>query len=625
MPTSEGPTRGVVDYVLAELRSGTRTPEDVLADLREFSIWDRASLLRLREQLERAAAVAGQDEAAAARLRPQHFEQLARGIDAWVRSMDDDEGDATEELADPDVPLGSAMLVPETARGAAAGDDQSALELRPGLVLRDRYLLGPAVARGGQAIVFRARDLRRDVAHGDEAEVAIKVLRDDRASPAAVARLRREVRQTQALHLPGVVRMFDLDCDRGTWFIVMELLDGVSLRTRLMRGMTQPLLAAESLRIASVCAGVLSHAHRRGIVHGDFKPGNVFLEEPGDGVRVLDFGAAADIQPAPPRGTLDLETVSAATTRAYASPEVLQGLPADPRDDLFSLACVTYEMLAGRHPFGWVPANEARARALEVTPLAGLSPVQNAALARGLAWTREGRPATVAAWLDALVLPRMDDEPPLAAAGAATTVAPRAFPWGRAALGAVALIALLLGLLTWQSRTSPDGAAPGTQPQTLLESTPATNAGAGPVQPRPSALEEQLVDATTPSEIEAAPVVPAPVKRKPVRVEVESATLTIAESSPAAAVILRRIGDPAPPLSVTWRLADGSALAGEDYVASKGGTARFRSGQMERTIFVPLVDDATPELEEFFTLKLSSRAVKIGGESRVVITIRDDD
>ena len=345
----------------------------------------------------------------------------------------------------------------------AAGDDQRAPELRPGLVLRDRYLLGAAVARGGQSIVFRARDLRRDVADGDEAEVAIKVLRDDRTSPAAVARLRREVRQTQALHLPGVVRMFDLDCDRGTWFIIMELLEGVSLRTRLMRGMTQPLSATEALRIASVCAGVLSHAHRRGIVHGDFKPGNVFLEEPGDGVRVLDFGAAADIHPAPPRGTLDLETVSAATTRTYASPEVLQGLPADPRDDLFSLACVTYEMLAGRHPFGWVPANEARARALEVAPLEGLSPVQNAALARGLAWTRDGRPATVAAWLDALVPPRLQDASPGAAAGAATTVAPRAFPWGRAALGAVALLALLLGLVTWQSRTSPDGAVPATQ------------------------------------------------------------------------------------------------------------------------------------------------------------------
>jgi hypothetical protein len=115
------------------------------------------------------------------------------------------------------------------------------------------------------------------------------------------------------------------------------------------------------------------------------------------------------------------------------------------------------------------------------------------------------------------------------------------------------------------------------------------------------------------------------VKRKPVRVEVEGTAITIAESAPAAVVMLRRIGDPAPALAVTWRLADGSALAGEDYVASKSGTARFRSGQMERTIFVPLVDDATPEPEESFTLKLSSRAVKIGGEPSVVITIRDDD
>jgi hypothetical protein len=275
-------------------------------------------------------------------------------------------------------------------------------------------------------------------------------------------------------------------------------------------------------------------------------------------------------------------------------------------------------MLAGRHPFGWVPANEARARALEVAPVEGLSPVQNAALARGLAWTRDGRPATVAAWLDALVPPRLQDEPPDKAAVAVTAAAPRAFPWARAALGAIALLALLLGLATWHSRT---------QSRVLPESVPATNNKAGPILPKPSVLKEPLVDAATPSAIMAVPATPAPapVKRKPVRVEVENAAVTIAESAPAAVVMLRRIGDPSPPLSVTWRLADGSALAGEDYAASKSGTARFRSGQMERTIFVPLVDDATPELEEFFTLQLSSRTVQIGGESRVVITVRDDD
>jgi hypothetical protein len=151
----------------------------------------------------------------------------------------------------------------------------------------------------------------------------------------------------------------------------------------------------------------------------------------------------------------------------------------------------------------------------------------------------------------------------------------------------------------------------------------------GPILPAPGATEARPVDATNPAAVVATPatpeLAPAPVKRKPVRVEVENVSVTIAESAPAAVVMLRRIGDPSPPLSVTWRLADGSALAGEDYARSKSGTARFRSGQMERTIFVPLVDDATPEPDESFTLRLSSRTVKIGGESSVVIRILDDD
>ena len=385
---------GVVKHIVDQLRRDFRSPEDVLADLPRFAEWDHESLSWLNGQLRQAHREG--------LLTGYELGRLSLGIERW-RLHANSEDEPTEIL---DERTADAAALYAASRAKL---DPAPRELSEGIVLRDRYVLGEAIARGGQSTIFRAHDLRRDAPGSDAARVAIKVLRDEYSHDAAIARLRREFRQSVAVQHPGVVRMYDLDRDGGSWFIVMELLEGMSLRARMNRTASHPIELSEAVRIAGGCAAVLATAHARGIPHGDIKPSNLFLQDNG-GIKVLDFGAAGELRPRAAGSPGDAEVIPAAATRVYASAEVLEGEPAEPRDDVFSLACVVYEMLAGRHPFDRVPANEARPRALEAAPLPALSAAGNAALARGLAWSREDRPADVEAWVRSLAEFEASDE-----------------------------------------------------------------------------------------------------------------------------------------------------------------------------------------------------------------------
>jgi serine/threonine protein kinase len=498
-------------------------------------------------------------------------------------------------------------------------------------------VLDEAIARGGHSIVFRARILRDDDGAGAGRAVAIKVLKDATPSAAAVARLKREFRQTQSLRLRGVVDMFDLECDRGTWFIAMELLDGMSLRTRLNRVATQPLGRPEALQVVAECAAVLGRAHRQGFAHGDVKPGNLFLQERG-GAKVLDFGAANDLQPAPPFVALEAERTSVVATRTYASPEVLDGQAVEPRDDVFSLACVAYEMLSGRHPFSRVPANEARVRAMQVTPIEGLAPRQNEALASALAWSRTSRPSSIEAWCDALL--NQNPVTPAAARPQANHLTPAEWlPWRW--IGAVGAVAALLLAVVWWASDDPTASAPAaiadSQPDVsqLQDEPPA-------VASPPSANASDTLESTL--TVPSAAVLQAPIATagatptspenvaRPARVSTSNrlrieadTSVRISESAPAAVVILRRSGNTAAPVTVKWHIQDGSARNDEDFTTPAGRSARLAAGQTTRAIYVPLVNDERSEPEEFFSLILQSPAEAIGESSRVTITVLDDD
>ena len=205
--------------------------------------------------------------------------------------------------------------------------------------LADRYELLGHIARGGMADVYEARDTllgRR---------VAVKVLHSQFSSDEAfVKRFRREAQAAANLSHPNIVGIYDWGQEGSTYFIVMELVEGRSLRDVLRE--EGPLLPRRAIEISAEAAAALSVAHRSGLVHRDVKPGNLLMAADGK-VKVTDFGIAR----AWDDSSELTKTGAVIGTATYFSPEQAQGVPADERSDIYALGVVMYEMLTGRPPF----------------------------------------------------------------------------------------------------------------------------------------------------------------------------------------------------------------------------------------------------------------------------------
>ena len=205
--------------------------------------------------------------------------------------------------------------------------------------------------------MYRARDERRG------RDLALKILSSDLIGDPE--RFRREIRAVAALQHPNLLSVYDVgQDDPETYFLVMEPLDGETLRTRLQRG---PLPRREALDIAVQVAQGLAAAHERGLVHRDLKPENIFLTR-GAGVKILDFGLAGGV--ASTRGPIpstDAGTVLG--TMGYMSPEQIKGELVDGPTDVFSLGVVLYEMITGTNPFIATTVAESFRRPLKASPL----------------------------------------------------------------------------------------------------------------------------------------------------------------------------------------------------------------------------------------------------------------
>lgn len=247
------------------------------------------------------------------------------------------------------------------------------------------------------------------------AAVAVKMLRPRAARTAqSSTRLQHEFQCAKKLSHPNILRVHDLQSDNGTSFMTMELGEGKLLSTLLLDHAN--LREAVARKVLQGCADALTHAHSRGVVHGDFKPGNVFVTANGS-VKIFDFGAAARLPDAAQdeAATRDPARVAAATP-AYASPEVLEGQLPERRDDVFSFACVAYELLALQHPFEHGRSTQARDVGWIPPRAWSLSAPQWQALQSALSWQREQRTAEVGTLLDALLAqpPEAVDPLPLA-------------------------------------------------------------------------------------------------------------------------------------------------------------------------------------------------------------------
>ncbi len=272
-------------------------------------------------------------------------------------------------------------------------------------MLKSQFVLDDRLGVGGMGTVYRAKDLRKVEAHDRFPYVAVKVLNADiRRHPEAFIALEREASRSQLLWHHNIVSIYDFDKDGDVPFMTMELLQGRELATMLNaypHGLPMNMVWPV---IEGMCDG-LAYAHANGVVHADFKPGNVFVTDQ-NVVKILDFGLARAVRSHHESGeeTAFDPAELAARTPVYASLEMIAGEVPEARDDLYSLAVVVYMTLTGRDPFNRLPADEAQAQNMVPERPTQLSMSQWRALRQALALKRSDRLESVAALRKALTL-----------------------------------------------------------------------------------------------------------------------------------------------------------------------------------------------------------------------------
>jgi CHASE2 domain-containing sensor protein/predicted Ser/Thr protein kinase len=258
-------------------------------------------------------------------------------------------------------PLAALLLVPSVYAAATSGrylflesrSRQREAEIREGRSVEQQFLpeamIGHDLSRyrvveklggGAMGVVYRGRDPRLG------RDVAIKVLparalADERAR----RRFRREAQALSRLNHPHIAAIHDFDSQAGTDFLVMEFVPGVPLTQRFRRG---AMAESDVVRVMNQVASALVEAHGHGVIHRDLKPENIMITRAGD-VKVLDFGIALILDSG--TGTRLTEIGHMVGTLPYMPPEVIRGVKAEPRSDLYSLGVIGFEMATGRRPF----------------------------------------------------------------------------------------------------------------------------------------------------------------------------------------------------------------------------------------------------------------------------------
>ena len=534
--------------------------------------------------------------------------------------------DSRDSLTVPGKGLEAAVFAPAAATAPWAGQLPAA-----GSIVRNRYVLESRLGSGGMGTVFKALDRYRcDLPEGSR-HVAIKFLhggtdsRDDMLS-----NLRREFHSAQALSHPNIVKVYELDCDDEGAYFTMELLEGELLSSVLGKVHPGRFSRTQAWSIIQQVAEGIAHAHARHVVHRDLKPHNIMITRSGD-VRILDFGASNALGAS---SAAPLRPSSSALTPAYASCELIEGREADPRDDLYALACLAYELLTGEHPFKRRRSTEARALGLKAQRPTGLSRRQWQALATGLAWSREERSISVREWIHRLVpapaLLQRSQEP--SAPAAASTPETRT-PWRGAAAVLIVLVVSLLGWAAFHARNTAPRSADRTA--VLQESTP--SAAGQPAtaaldsHPQEALLQEPPAAESSDEDPQASPAddaagvaaLPAASIDKPNRLSISSAAYRIGAAQHFAEIHVRRSSRAGAVTSFVWWTEPSTAMSGIDFLPQARVTQFLPAGRSISTLFVKILPNASRHHSAVFFVVIGepSDGTSLGRVTRTAVRL----
>jgi len=347
-----------------------------------------------------------QERYEAGELRKETFQLVKSMLDHYV-SEKIPTSPTTPPPAPPTAPRDSAPPEDEDSFGATTIIPKDALpindadmQVQVGSVLRDRFLLQEKISGGSMGVVYKALDRRLAEAGSDQHCVAIKILSPQLAEDGhALRALQQEAAKTRCLVHPNIVRFIDLDRDDDLYFLILEWLEGRTLADILDSSDARVIDKDAAFRIVYQIGDALDYAHRCGIVHADVKPGNIMVMPNGD-AKLFDFGVARVRQK---HADSDFDPgVLGALTPAYSSMQVLGGEDPVASDDVFSLGCLLYRLIAGYRVFGPRNAAEASQEGMKPQCPQGLNDQQWSALRKALSYARVTRFKSVEEFTDAL-------------------------------------------------------------------------------------------------------------------------------------------------------------------------------------------------------------------------------
>jgi len=285
------------------------------------------------------------------------------------------------------------------------GDENKAIQAEQ--TVRGTYRLVSSIGKGGMGEVWKAIDLIQDAGDSKDKYVAIKFINHEiRSHPYALKALVREFARYKQLIHPNIIKAYELNRDESEVFIVMEYLEGMSLKD-FIRQHPNGISLKEARAIIGGISKALNYAHHEGIIHLDLKPGNVFYDPETNKAKVIDFGIARlSKQSDRDKTRFDPGSLGAVST-AYASVEMLLDDDPDPRDDIYSLACIAYELVSGKHVFNGAMATKAEREKMTPKPVKGLKRAEFQAIMKGLNFNRNDRTASAEQFFQDLYLPQL--------------------------------------------------------------------------------------------------------------------------------------------------------------------------------------------------------------------------